>query len=813
MSDFKYAFRSLAKSPGFTTVAVVTLALGIGANAAIFSVIHGVVLKPLGYHEPDRIVTVLHGGLRPVAPADFLDWRAEARTFERMAAAEAWGATLTGGDRAEALMGIRYGEGFFQLLGVQPLAGRAFGADDYQPGGGRVVVLGHALWQRRFGGDTGIVGRTITLNRERYTVVGVMPAGFQFTPFWFTKAEFAAPLDLSARASSRGGNSLRIFGRLKDQATLEQAQLEMDAICARLEREYPATNTGRTVRVVPLHTQVVGNVREGLIVLAGAVLFVLLIACANVANLLLARATRRQREIALRTALGASRWRVIRQLLAESVVLAGIGGALGLLVAYATVDVMKALLSGDSSSFRVRMPRVEEIAIDGPTLLFSFAVTLLTAVMFGLVPAIRAARPDLQSALKDSGRGTTDGRGGRRLRSALVVAEIALALVTLAGAGLMLRTFERLSAVDAGFDPRNVLSAGVSLQGQAHLAGEGREAFYRQLLDDVAALPGVTAVSAVNHLPLAGDVWNLIVSIEGRPLAKPGAGIRPAYRVAMPGYFRTMGIAITRGRDFTAGDRRESPGVAIINETFARRHWPGDDPLGKRVTTDDPRGAPKWFTIVGVIEDTKQASWTDAADPEIYFAFAQSGYRSNPATHYSGMTLVVRTAGHPSALANPIQSVVARLNPDAPVSSVTTLDDVIGNALWQPRFNLVLIGFFAVLAMTLACVGIYGVMAYTVTQRTQEIGVRIALGARTVDVSRLIIGQGMALAAAGIVLGLAGARAVTHLMATVLFEVAPTDPVTFASVPILLAGAALLACWLPARRAARLDPVTALRAE
>ncbi len=813
MNDLKFAFRQLLKNPGFTAVAVLTLALGIGANTAIFSVVNGVLLKPLAYQEPERLVTILYNGRSPVAPADFLDWRAQGKSFETMAAAEAWGGTLTGDDRPEAVFGIRFGEEMFKVLGVQPLVGRTFQADDFKPGNDRVLVLGYPLWQRRFGGDPNIVGRSITLSGESYTIIGVMPPQFRFTPFWATKAELAAPLDLSTRAMQRGGNSLRIFARLKAGVTLAQAQAEMNAICKRLEQAFPATNTGRTVQVDPLLEKVVGNIRPALRVLIGAVIFVLLIACANVANLLLVRAAARQKEMAIRAALGASRWRTIRQLLTESVVLSAVAGALGLLLGYLSVEWIKELLAGDSSSFRVRMPRVAEITMDSTTFLFTLSVALGTGLVFGLAPALQAARSDQQATLKEGGRGATAGRTRHRLRGALVVAEIALAVITLIGAGLMLRSFTRLAAVDPGFNARHVLSMVVSLHGQPELVGEKREAFYRQLFDKIGALPGVTSASAINHLPLAGDSWNRGLSVEGRPNPKPGEGIAPVYRVCRPEYFRTMGISFVRGRDFTEQDKSDSPGAIIINENLARKHWPGEDPVGKRVTLDDPRSNPKWLTIVGVVKNVKQMSWTSEADDELYIPFSQSPYLTDAAGHYSMMTLVIHTAADPLSLVGAVQSTVWSLNQSSPVSSVTTLEQVIANAVWQPRFNLILIGLFAGLALLLGAVGIYGVMAFAVAQRTHEVGIRMALGAQTQDVLQLIVGHGMRLASIGLVIGVVGSFALTRVMTTLLYEIKPTDPATFTGVTLLLTLVALLACWLPARRALKVDPMEALRYE
>ncbi len=522
--DVRYALRLLRKSPGFAAIVLLTLGLGIGANTAIFSVIHGVLLKPLGYREPERIVTLLHAGQWPVAPADFLDWRAQSDSFTTLAAAEIGGGILIHGDRPESVPGIKYGEGMGELLGIRPLLGRGFESRDFAPGAERVVLLGHALWQRSFGGDRGVIGRSITVSGENRTIIGVMPPGFQFMPFWATRAELATPLDLSSRATNRGSNSLRVLGRLRPGATIAGAQVEMNTICQRLAQAYPETNTGRTVQVDPLLTKVVGDVSGSLKLLVVAVGLVLLIACANVANLLLARSTVRRKELALRAALGAGRGRLLRQLLAESLVLACGGGALGLAFGYAGVGAVKAVFAAQAATSRMTLPRIDEIAVDAPTLGFTLAIAVATALAFGIVPAWQAARNAQREALKEGGRGATGGRHGQQARGLLVVMQIALALVALVGAGVMLHGFLRALAVEPGFDPHGVLSMIVSLQGQPEMVGDRRDAFYGDLTERTRALPGVVGVSAVNHLPLAGDMWALGVSIEGRP--PPASGRR-----------------------------------------------------------------------------------------------------------------------------------------------------------------------------------------------------------------------------------------------------------------------------------------------
>jgi len=812
--DLRYGLRMLAKNPGFTVVAVLTLALGIGANSAIFSVVNGILLKPLPYREPERIVTILHDGTGPVAPADFLDWRAQNQSFERMSAAEAWGGTLTGGDRPETIGGIRFGEGLFELLGVQPFLGRTLLPDDYQPGHERVLVLSYPLWQRHFGGNAKVVGETVTLDTQTYEIIGVMPAGFQFAPFWATKSEMCAPLSLVDRTNGRGGNSLRIFGRLKPGITREQAQNDMDLICKRLEKAYPQSNTGRTVRVDRLIDKAVGDIRLALLILLGAVAFVLLIAGANVANLLLVRAASREKEMAIRASLGAGRWRTIRQLLTESLLLAFVGSAVGLAFGFFGVHLLKQYLEGSASSFALRLPRVHEISLDTPTLLFTLSIALLTGIVFGLVPAFRYARQDLQGTLKESGRGTSGGARSGKFRSMLVITEVALALIMLVAAGLLMRSFVRLAAIDPGFKPKNILTMIVSLSGQNEFTGPKREAFYDQLLQKIEGLPGVQSASAINHLPLAGDVWGLGVAIEGRLPPAPRQDIRTIFRVSRPKYFSTMGIPLARGRDFAKQDHLGTPDVIIVNEEFARKEFPTEDPVGKRLTLDDPRNNPNWLTIVGVVKNAKQKSWSDEVSNEVYLPWAQSrNFVEGTAGHFASMTLVIHTAINPRALVAPVQNTVWSLNKNAPVSSIMTLEEVVSDAVWQQRFNLILIGMFAALALILAAVGIYGVMAYTVAQRAQELGIRLALGAQRTDLLRLVVGQGMRLALIGVGIGLIGALVATRIMAALLYQVKTHDAATFVGVALLLVSVAFFACWFPARRAAKTNPIEALRCE
>lgn len=810
LQDIRYGIRMLLKHPGFSLIAVFTLALGIGANTAIFSVVNGVLLRPLAYHEPERIVTLLHEGQRPVSPANFLDFQANGRSFEQMAAAEAWGGALTDIDRPEQISGLRMGEGLFDMLGVPSMLGRTLRPEDYAPGKDRVLVLSHKLWQRVFGGDAGVVGRQVRLSGESYTVVGIMPPQFQFPPFWSTRAEMWTPLDLKSRGTNRRLNSLRAFARLKPGVPLAQAQTEMETISRQLAAAYPEANAELNIRVDPLNEKVVGNVRPALLILSVTVGIVLLIACANVACLLLARAAARQREIAVRGAMGASRGRILRQMLTESLLLALSGAAGGLLLAVWGVNWLTALLAGNSTGFSVKLPRLGEIQLDPAALVFTISVSLLCALIFGLAPALLASRPDLNQLLKEGGRGTVTGRG--RLREMLVVAELALSLVLLIGAGLLMNSFLKLQAVDPGFDQRNLLTATISLAGASQYVGPARETFYRQLIAQIKSVPGVESASAINHLPLAGDTWGTAIVIEGRPMPPAGQDVEATYRVSRPDYFRTMGIPLRAGRDFTDHD---APGVAIINEKLARRYWPSEDAVGKRLTLDNPRDSARpvqWLTVVGVTKDVKQDSWTNAPANELYLPFKESGlFYTGTGPQSTAMTLVVRTSVPPLSLTTALQDAVRSVDRSLPVSRVVTMEQIVADALWQPRFNLQLIALFAGLALVLAAVGLYGVMAWSVAQRSHEVGLRMAMGAQQRDVLRLVVGQGMKLALAGVALGLLASVALTRTMTKLLYSVSATDPITFVSIAALLLVIAFLACYFPARRASKVDPMVALR--
>jgi len=810
LEDVRDGLRGMRTSRGSAALAASALALGIGANTAIFSVVHAVLLAPLPYQDPDRIVTLLGNGHNPASAGDFLDWRMQARSFESMSAAEAWGATLTGHERPQQIAGLHLSEDMFHVLGVPAELGRTFVPDDFTDGGQHVVVLSHRLWQVRFHQDPGVLGQRLMLDGEPYTVAGVMPPTFRFAPFWMTHAEMWAPMLLAKRANDRGGNSLRVFGRLKPGVSRAQAQAEMDLICARLEKAYPETDAGFHVRVDALHEMVVGNVRPALLVMLGAVGFVLLIACADVANLQLVRAAGRRKEIAIRAALGAGRGRIARQLLIESLVLALAGGALGLVVAVWGVEWLRMVGEKGPTAARFQIPRAGEIRLSPAVLGFSLLVSLASGVIFGLFPALQASRADLNETLKESGRSSSAGASSVRLRRVLVVAEVAISFVLLICAGLLMRSFARLQSFNPGLNPHNLLTMTISVAGHPEYVGARREALYRSILEQVESLAGVARASMINHLPIGGDLWSTGLTIEGRPLPPPGEGPGGVYRVVRPGYFATMGIPLLAGRDFTDRDNIGAPGVVIVNEQLARSTWPNESAIGKRLTTDDPLKNPKWLTVVGVVRNVVEWQWAGQIDNEYYIPFLQDKMFLERSF---GMTLVIRTGANPLTLSRVVENTVWSINKDLPLSEIDTMDNVIAGSVWPQRFNLVLVGLFAAAAAALAAVGIYGVMAYTVTQRTQEIGIRMALGANTRDVRVLVVWEAMRLAGIGGIAGLSGAYAVTRVMAGLLYQVKPNDPAVFLAVSLFSAVIAFSASYLPARRATRVDPMPALRRE
>ena len=808
--DARYAVRALARRPGFTIVAITAIALGIGATTAIFSVVDSVLLRPLPYRAPNELVVVLHDGRNPVAPANYLDWKRQNTVFSSVGAAQYWSGTVSG-DVAERIQGLKVTSDVLAMTGIRPILGRVFRPEDDVAEGERPVVLAWGYWQRRFAGSRDVLGREVRIDGATYTVVGVMPRGFDFPMFWATGVQMWSPLVFGDNASSRRSQSLRVFGRLAPGVTVASAQAQMTTIAANLERAFPGTNTG--VTVTPLVTMVVGDVRTALFILLGAVSFVLLIACANVAHMLLARASARRREMTVRLALGASRSRLVRQMLVESVVLALAGGALGVGLAQGGLRALVSL-AGDS------VPRADTIALDPRVLAFTTILAVVTGLAFGLLPAMRVSRGDMASTLRDGARGSTEGVERSRVRSVLVASEIALALVLLTGAGLAMRSFVALRSIDAGFDPRGVLSAVITLQGTAEAAPGRREVFYADVIRRVSQLPGVESASLINHLPIAGDNWGLQFLIEGRPRPEPADMPRATYRVAFPGYFRTMRLPILRGRDVTERDRVGAPPVVLVNDYFARRHWPNDDAVGKRITLDPSADSLTWATVVGVVKNDVQSDWSAPPTEEVFVPYLQDRmYLESPGGHVAYMTLVVRAscatgaACDAGALAPSVREAIAAIDRTVPVTTVRAMSDVVAGATARPRFTLALLATFAAVALVLAAVGIYGVISYAVSRRTHEIGVRIALGATPGRVVRLIVGQGMRVVAGGILAGLVGAMTLSRLMTSVVYGVRVTDPLTYSGVAALLVGVALVASYVPARRATRIDPLSAMQAE
>jgi putative ABC transport system permease protein len=799
--DLRYGARMLLKKPGFTLIAVVTLALGIGANTAIFSVVNTVLLRPLPFKEPDRLVMIREMKLPQfpefsVSPGNFLDWKRQNTVFERLVSLRASSFNLIGAGDPEQVMGLRVTDGFFAMLGAQPQIGRVFLPEEDQPGRANVALLSNSLWQRRFGGDPKILNQTITLSGQSYTVIGVMPANFRFggNPDIWMPSAFTAQ-----EAQSHGSHYISVVGQLRPGVTVDQARAEMIAIAGRLAAQYPGTNTGWSVKLMPLLEFVVRDIKPALLVLLVAVAFVLLIACANVANLLLARAAGRQREIAIRAALGAGRARIVRQLLTESVLLSAAGGAAGLLLAQLGTYLLLKLAPQD-------LPRMNDVSLDGRALAFTAAITLLTGLVFGLVPALQSSRPNLNETLKDAGRGSTEGGRGQLVRSALVTLEVASALALLVGAGLLIKSFWRLQKVAPGFNPDNALTLSVSLPRSKYPEENQQAAFFQQLLEKVSALPGVQAAGASHSIPLDGD-YVLAFKIQGRPPLPPGAGQSTNFYSVSADYFKAMGITLLHGRLFTERDAKDSPHVAVINETMAKNLFPDEDPVGKRITFDtgDDNPNPDWYEIVGVVGDVKQYGLDQATPLQTYEPYTQQTY--------SYMTLVARTTVAPTNLTAAIRNAVLQIDKEQPIANVRTLDQILSTSIAQQRFSMLLLGVFAAVAMLLAAVGIYGVLSYSVTQRTHEVGIRMALGAGRRDVLRLLIGHGMLLTLIGVAAGLAAAFALTRLMSTLLFGVSPTDPATFGLIALLLVTVALLACWIPARRATKVDPMVALRNE
>lgn len=803
IQDLKYGLRILAKNPVFTTVAIVTLALGIGANTAIFSLVNALLLQPLPYRNPEALVMLRvtepsgPGNLYPVSGPDFTDWRKQNRVFESMAAGTGSGETLTGPFEPLQLEGSEVSPEIFHVLGVEPLLGRAFTDGETQSGHDQVVILSYGLWERTFGGDKSIVGKNITLNGRAYDVVGVMKPSLKFPQFWGEKAEFWIPLNLQQPKwrKSRGNHWLWVMGRLRPGVSLATAQAEMDTVSHRLSMQYPHDDSGVNAKVKSLRDQLTQDVRPAVLVLFGAVGFLLLIACANIAGLMLAKAVGRQREIAIRLAVGSGRWRLIRQLVTESVLLFLLGGIGGLVSGWAALRV---LLYAAPTGY---IPGIVRVHLGSTVFAFTFLVALSTGIFAGLVPAIQASKPDLHDALKEGGRITAAPH--HRSRSLLTAGEIALALVMLIGAGLAIKSLVRLMGVQAGFDPHHVLKARVTLPETRYKKQEQITGFYQQLMQRLRALPGVQSASAASELPLEGGS-NGVVYIEGKPLPKNmWSSPLVEWCTVMPEYFHTMRIPLIKGRDFTPHDGPKAPEVAIINETMAHLFWPNQNPVGKHFAHDYQH--PKWITVIGVVGDVREFGLAGRPIPEAYFP--------ELADHESWLTIVMRTSTPPLSEVAELRGAVRGLDRELPVFDAGTMSQIVSQSSEQQQFAALLLASFAIAALVLASVGIYGVISYSVAQRTHEIGVRMALGARRQDVFKLVLGQGMKLALGGVVAGVIAALGLTRLMANLLYGVRPTDPLTFVAVSFVLTAVGFVACYIPARRATKIDPMEALRYE
>lgn len=801
--DLRYAFRILIKNPGFTFVAVIALALGIGANSAIFSVVNSVLLRPLPYKNPEQLMMVWedasrHGYPRDTpAVANFIDWRDQAQTFEGMAAMAMRSFNLTGIGDPEKIEGRRVSTNLFSLLGVEPQLGRVFSPTEDQQGSHQVVILSHILWQRRFGADPQIVGKSLTLNNANYIVVGVMPAQFQFPT---REDELWVPIAFDANdASNRGNHYLEVVGRLKSGVTFEQAQSDISTVAARLQQQYPETNTDLGAVLTPLHEHLVGDIKPALMILLGAVGLVLLIACANVANLLLARAAVRQKEIALRIALGASRFRLIRQFLTESVLLSILAGTLGLILSVITLFIFGAFIPANIAHSKT-------VALDLRVLGFTFGVSVLTGLIFGLAPAIQTAKFNLNDTLKEGGRDSATGSRGNHIRSALIVAEVAISLVLLIGAGLLINSFLRLRNIDPGFNSDNLLTMKIVLPEPKYREQQKRSAFYTDVINRIESLPGVKSAAVTTNLPLYRQGNSIGITIEGRPTPPPGQEIIIATRVVSPKFFETMGIRLLRGRTLTDQDTVNTPRVVVISEGMAKRYWPNEDPIGKRLTGGNAQRPEDWTQIVGVVNDVRQFQLDAEPKPQMYLSHQQAGF-------FAPRDLVVKTEVDPAGLAASVRRSVWEVDKDQPVSNISTMGEILAESIARQRFSMLLLAVFAGLAMVLSAVGIYGVMSYSVTQRRNEIGIRMALGAQRLDVLRLTIGHGLKLVLFGVAIGLAGAVAITRIMSTLLYGVTATDPFTFGVISVLLVAVAGVASYIPAHRATKVDPLTALRCE
>jgi putative ABC transport system permease protein len=811
LSDFRYGTRMMKKAKLFAVIAVLTLAIGIGANTAIFSVIYGVLLRPLPFNEPDRLVQIWHTppqssfpGMKAfsVSAANYLDWKAESKSFEKMAITSFSRLNLSGNGEPQPLRGRRVSPDFFSALQVSPMLGRTIAEGEDQPGHEHVIVLSHALWTAKFGADASLVGRNITLDETPYTVIGVMARDFRYPE----DAEFWVPLAFTpAERTVRGEHHYSVVARLKPGVDIHSAQSEMDTISRRLEQLYPVDNKGWGAITIPLKEDLVGDVRPALLVLLGSVVFVLLIACVNVANLMLAKILDRRKEIAIRNALGASRARIIQQVLSESVVLSIVGGILGAALAYFGVHAIVTYLAD-------RLPRAADITVDWRVLVFTLLISVVAGILTGLAPALRLSKVNVSDELKRGG-GRGAETGGKRTRSTLVVAEVALSLMLLAGAGLLLRSLWKLQSVDPGFDIHNVLTASFSVPETKLPTPQQAGTFYQQILQNLRNVPGVESAALIDDLPLAGGSMQPI-AVEGRPAAAMSEQPEMPVRRASSDYFRTMRIRVDQGREFNDNDVVDRPRVVIVSKSFAKRYWPNENPIGKHLTLSFFQGGPR--EVVGIVDDVKVHGLDMPEDvPTVYTPAMQPDLPDPSFGEFraGGLYLVVRTKTNPTSLVTAVDEAVHKAAPGTPVAEVQTLEQFTADSLAPQRFNFFLLGTFAALALLLATLGIYSVLAYSVRRRTQEIGIRIAMGAQIRDVLRLVLGEGMGLVMIGVVSGLVGTFILSRFLQSMLYNVGTTDLPTFLGVAVLLSIIALGACYLPARRAMRINPVNALRDE
>ena len=803
--DLRYGLRTLAKNPAFTSIAIVALALGIGANSAIFSVVNAVLLRPLPFKNPEQLVMLwenaTHLGFpkNTPPPANFLDWQKQASAFTGMAAMVERSFNLTGVGEPERLDGRRVSADLFELLGVPAVLGRTFVPDDDRPGT-HVVLLSYSLWQRRFGSDPSVIGSALTLNGESYTVIGIMPRFVQLPGFANRNDQLWVPIAFPPEeAAQRGNHFLEVIARLKPGITLKQAQAEMNTIAARLAQQYPDYNTRIGAVVVPLQEEVVGDIKPALLILLGAVGFVLLIACANVANLLLARAAVRQKEIALRLALGASRSRVTRQFLTESVLLAVFGAGLGLLLAVGGIRMLKTFIPAT-------IAQVQTINIDARVLIFTAFVAIVTGIGFGLAPALQSSHLNLNDTLKEGGRDAGGGSKGNRLRGLLVIGEVAVSFVLLIGAGLLINSFFHLRNLQPGFRADHLLTMKVDLSEVKYPDRDRRAVFFDEVIRRVRALPGVQSAAVAGNLPLTYNGDSMNISVEGVPDPPPDQRSDVIFRAIGPGYIGTMGIPIIRGRDFTDQDKADSKDVVVISEKTAQHFWPGQDPIGRRLKPGSSTSNTPWREVIGIVKDVRQNDFIAAPKMQMYFTYRQL-------KDLAPNALVVRTNIEPLSLAASVRDAIWSVDKDQTVADIDTMDHIVAQAVARQRFSMLLLGLFATLALLLASVGIYGVMSYSVAQRIPEIGIRMALGARRADVLQMTIKQGLKLVAAGMMVGLAAAFLLTRVLQTLLFGISATDPVTFFGISLVLLAVAIFASYLPALRATKVDPLVALRAQ